>query len=112
MAKNEVEQMNPLELAHAARSAKAAERAKLPEEVRAKADYMELVNDACDRILNGGRRTIAGAVGRFSTVNRETGKSLLTKEELEAGLAYIDRCTARCREILAGGRDADGGFQL
>lgn len=111
MPKND-EIVNPLELAHAARSAKAAARAKMSDEERAKADYMELVNDAADRILNGGRNTIAGAVGRLSAVSRETGRSALPEKDLKAGLDYLTQCIEKCREILAGGRDANGGFSL
>jgi hypothetical protein len=113
MAKTDAtETVNPLDLAHEARSRKAAERAKMSPEERAKADYMELINDAADRILNGGRNTIAGAVGRLSAKSRETGKSALPEKDIVAGLDYLDACVNKCREILAGGRDSNGGFQL
>lgn len=94
------------------RKQKAEERKKMNPSDRAKMDFMELVNDAGDRILNGGRRTIAGACGRFSTVNRETGTSVLDKKILIGGIEYLEKCLVRCREVIEGGREADGGFTI
>src|SRR5688572_5073358 len=74
----------PIVVAHATRRIDAEKRAAMDPVSRAKADFADLVNDAANRIVNGGRRTIAGACNRFSAVPREgpmAGKSLLSDAE-------------------------------
>lgn len=104
---------SPLQVAHATRRIDAMRRAALAPEVRAEEDFTALVNDAANRILNGGKRTLAGACHRFSIRDRETGKSLLSDEQLNRGLDYLASCIEKARaEIGVPVAERKTGFSL
>lgn len=104
---------SPLQVAHATRRIDAMRRNALAPSDRAKEDFSGYVNDAANRILNGGKRTIAGACHRFSIVDRETKTSLLSHEDLHAGLDYLVSCIEKARaEIGVALEEKKAGFSL
>lgn len=103
----------PIQRAHAQRAINAAAREAMPADVRAKADFSDLINDAADRIYNGGKRTIFGACGRFSTVSRESGVSLVSNADLIRGLDYLRSLIQKCEDNIGTQKGDDKtGFAL
>lgn len=101
----------PLQRGAAQRVVNAATRAAMSPEARAKADFMDLINDVADRINLGGK-TISGACGRFSSISRETGKSLVSVQDLNRGLDYLLKQVELARAEI-GVKVADRtGFEL